>query len=76
MSRELDGATVSRGPGSYHQGVVRLRSREVEQVEDGGSLVEKRKSQLEGNGLNHWNYAESFHNFRKDKVKVIRCSLW
>ena len=82
LSRELVGVdggaaknSSSGGSGNYHQGVVRLRSREEG---EGGStssslvsLVERRKSQLESSGsMNQWNYADSFHSFRKDRVKV------
>jgi hypothetical protein len=86
LSRDLaavDGGAKSGGVGNYHQGVVRLRSREegegVSISSSGGnsnssSLVERRRSQLEGptssNSGNQWNYADSFHNFRKDRVKV------
>ena len=81
LSRELaadaGGSASKTAAGSYHQGVVRLRSREVEEEQEeqvmvggGGSLVEKRKSQLEGSTRNQWNYADSFHNFKKDRVKV------
>jgi hypothetical protein len=69
--REVVDGTASK---SYHQGVVRLRSREVEGEggEEGAplSLVEKRKSQIEGSLSHQWNYADSFHSFRKDRVKV------
>jgi hypothetical protein len=84
LSRELaavDSGAKSGGVGNYHQGVVRLRSREEGEGgsnSNSSSLVERRRSQLEGSnnnsnssgGVNQWNYADSFHNFRKDRVKV------